>query len=172
MLSSRIRSAPGGDRLVHLRERVALDLDRPARPPRLRARHRGGEVEVREVVVLDEHRVAQALAVVEPAARRAPRPSRSPADPGSVLRVSRTFARPAVASTYSWVAVATPEACCRRLSAVRSAPRIDRRLPGHRRRAADRARRSRRRRRATRARRVGSTWANTSVAAATPASTP
>src|SRR6478609_4406392 len=59
----------GRDGLVHLRERVALDLDRAAGPARLRARDGRAQVEIREVVVLDEHGVAQALAVVEPATR-------------------------------------------------------------------------------------------------------
>ena len=92
--------------------------------------------------------------------------------PGSVLRVSRTLARPAVASTYWCVAVATPDACCRRLSAVRSAPRIERRLPDTDGEALAGLDGLAVGRRASRRSPSGSTWVNTSVAAATPASTP
>ena len=111
MLSSSTASAPASSASRDLVERVALDLDRAARPARpgpgatASAMPSSGEV-----VVLEQHPVGQVAAVVARRRRPAPPPSRARAGPGVVLRVSHTRASPAAAaSTKRRVSVATPE---------------------------------------------------------------
>ena len=106
----------------------------------------------------------------------APPPARTAAfssarNPGVVLRVSQMRAFPWVARTQCRVVDATPERCCRKFSAVRSAVSIDasgpstcaRVWPGPTSWPSSACQRTSS---------AGSTWWNTSVAAAQPARTP
>ena len=65
MLSSRIRGAPPFERLAYLREGLGLDLDRQAVDAAVESRQRRGDAAGdAEVVLLHEHAVVEACAVV------------------------------------------------------------------------------------------------------------
>ena len=128
MLSSRIRSAPAAtasctwSSVSHSTSTI-----RPGQRD-LRPFDRGREIQEREVVVLDQHGVAQALPVVE-AATGAHRGLLDRAQPGQGLAGVADLG-PALGGLHVPAGERRdPGACCRRFSAVRSAARIERRLP-------------------------------------------
>ena len=122
----------GVARLGHLLERVALDLDDAHRPARAGPLDRLGEAERGEVVVLDQHRVGERLAVVE-AAARAHRGLLHAAQAGQRLAGVEDAGLPARgAHVTARQRARRPSSGSRKLSATRSPVSTERSEPAHR----------------------------------------
>ena len=111
---------------------VALDLDAAPGHSSPGSEHGGRDRRAREVVVLDQHHVGQRSRGGWPRPRRAPRPSPAPAARAGSCGCRGPRHRRRRRSTNCRVSDAIPDRWHRKLSAVRSPVRIERRGPSTR----------------------------------------